>query len=149
MSTGRNNARRRRGGFTLIEVLLVVGIIALLAAFVVPTFMSTQRGAEIDVARSMVDSGGTIATQLQLYRLHVGSFPEELKELVEKPDDEEKAGKWRGPYIDNADKLKDPWGQELVYKSPGEVNQEGYDLCSNGPDKQEGGDDDICNYKKE
>jgi len=149
MRRTNSTGSRRRGGFTLLEVLLVVGIIALLAAFVVPQFMGTQRGVEIDTAKNMVDSGGPLGIQLQLYRMHIGKFPEELKELYEKPDDEEEAEKWRGPYIDNPEKLKDPWGNELQYKCPGDVNEEGYDLWSTGPDGEDGTDDDLTNWKKE
>jgi len=143
---------RRRSGFTLLEVLLVVGIIALLAAFVVPSFMGTQRAAEIDIARTMVDDGGTLATQLNLYRMAIGEYPEELKELVEEPEDEDKAAKWqgRGPFINDLKKLKDPWGHELQYAKDGEFNGEGkYDLWSMGPDGEDGSDDDIGNWSKE
>jgi len=141
---------RRRSGFTLLEVLLVVGIIALLAAFVVPTFLSTQRGAEIDIAQTMVDDGGTLATQLNLYHMAIGAYPEELKELVEEPDDEDIAAKWRGPYITDLKKLKDSWGNELQYARDGEFNGEGkYDLWSMGPDGEDGSDDDIGNWSKE
>jgi general secretion pathway protein G len=141
--------RRRRGGFTLLEVLLVVGIIALLAAAVVPQFMGTQRSTEIQITENMVASGGTIAQQLELYRMAVGSYPDELRFLVEKPEDEEAAEKWNGPYIDSADKLKDAWGNELKYKHPGDVNEDSYDLWSIGPDEEDGTDDDITNYTKE
>lgn len=140
--------RRGRRGFTLLEILVVIAIIALLAAFVVPSFMGTQEGARLDVAKNMVDSGGNLATQVKLYHLHMTGYPEELKELVEKPSDEEKAAKWRGPYIESLEKLKDPWGNDLQYKAPGEVNTETFDLWSMGPDGQDGTDDDIGNFKK-
>jgi len=140
---------RRRGGFTLLEVLLVVGIIALLAAFVVPSFFSTQRGAEIDITSTMVSDGGSIAQQLELYRMHVGTYPEELSGLTEKPDDDEKAEKWRGPYINDPKKLKDAWGHDLKYKYPGEVRENGYDLWSMGPDGEDGNDDDVTPWEKD
>lgn len=149
MQKSKRVRANRRKGFTLLEVLLVVGIIALLAAFVVPQFMNTQRGAEIDITQRMVEDGGSLATQLDLFRLNVGTYPEELKELVEKPDDEVKAGKWRGPYIKSLDKLKDAWGRDLNYKFPGEANEGAYDLWSAGPDGEEGNEDDITNWKKE
>ena len=140
----------RRSGFTLLEVLLVVGIIALLAAFVVPSYLAIGKGAEIDIARTMVDDGGTLATQLNLYHMAIGEFPEELKELVEKPDDDDIAAKWRGPYINDLKNLKDPWGNELEYARDGEFNGEGkYDLWSTGPDGEDGSDDDIGNWSKE
>ncbi|GMU24087.1 MAG: type II secretion system protein GspG [Phycisphaerae bacterium] len=149
MNRTRKIRSRRRSGFTLLEVLLVVVIIGLLAALVVPQFMGTQRDAEIKIARGIVAPGGNLATQLELFRTHLGRYPEELSELIDKPDDEEEAKKWAGPYITDPESLKDPWGQELTFKSPGEVNTGGYDLSSNGPDKQEGTEDDITNYKRE
>lgn len=136
---------RRRQAFTLLEVLLVVGIIALLAAFVVPSFVGTQRSAEVEIANSMVNGGGQLATQLNLYRVHVGKFPDELKQLVERPEGDD-AAKWHGPYINDVAKLKDPWGHDLKYKCPGDVNANGYDLWSMGPDGESGTDDDIANY---
>lgn len=149
MRTGNMARKMRRSGFTLLEILLVVGIIALLAAFVVPSFMGTEDKAKRDLAASMVGDSGHLATQLNIYRMHVGSYPEELKELAERPSDEAKAAKWQGPYITNPDNLKDPWGNELRYKAPGEVNEQGYDLWSVGPDGEDGTDDDITNYKKQ
>lgn len=147
----RTHAKRRaaRGGFTLIEVLLVIAIIALLAAFVVPSFINVQSGAEIDLTRSLVSSGGPVAGALELYRINVGRYPEELRELVERPQDDDLAARWRGPYITNLDDLRDAWGRDLNYRYPGEVNQDRYDLWSNGPDGQEGTDDDIGNWSRE
>jgi len=145
--TKRVRSQRRRV-FTLLEVLLVVGIIALLAAFVVPSFIGARSGAEDDIAKAIVDNGGQLAGQLEIYRLHMGKYPEELKQLVEKPEGDD-AGKWRGPYIQDVAKLKDPWGNELKFKCPGEVNTESYDLWSTGRDGQDGTDDDVTNYSKE
>jgi len=144
--------RSRRKGFTLIEVLLVVMILAMLAAFIVPNIMRAGDQAKIDMAKSAVGPTGPIATALDMFKLHVGRYPtteEGLNALVEKPStlEDEEGDKWRGPYIKSADMLKDPWGNEYGYKCPGEVNTEGYDLWSNGPDGQEGTDDDIRNWK--
>jgi len=138
-----------RSGFTLLEVLLVVGIIALLAAFVVPTFFGTQRNAEINITNTMVSNGGQLAQQLELYRMHIGTYPETLTALTEKPDDEEMAKKWQGPYISDPKSLKDAWGHDLQYKFPGEVRKDGYDLWSMGPDGEDGTDDDITPWTKE
>ena len=63
-------------------------------------------------------------------------------------DDEELAEKWRGPYIKDGSKLKDAWGNDLVYESPGQYNENTYDLSSTGPNGQEGDDDDITNWEK-
>lgn len=141
--------RGRRSGFTLLEILIVVAIIAMLAAFVVPNFMGTQLKAQIDLTQSKVAWGGPVGSALELYRTHIGTYPDDLKGLTEKPDDDEKAQKWAtGGYLQDAGQLKDAWGKELMYKFPGQFNQDRYDLWSVGPDGQDGTDDDIGNWKK-
>src|SRR5438552_11621453 len=98
MSKFLRRRRTRRGGFTLLEILIVVGIIALLAAFVVPSFMKTREGAEKSLAKSTIESNGPISTALKTFNLHMGSYPKELKELTERPDNDDQK-KWNGPYI--------------------------------------------------
>lgn len=139
---------KRRSGFTLLEILIVVGIIALLAAFVVPSFIKTQEGAQKSLVKSAIDSNGPIATALKTFNLHMGFYPKELKELSERPDNDEQK-KWAGPYIEDPTKLKDPWGEDYQYRFPSTVQGEGkYDLWSKGPDKQDGTEDDIVNWTK-
>ncbi len=138
----------RRSGFTLLEILVVVGIIALLAAFVVPNFINVGAAQERRLAEAAVANNGPISSAIDTFRLDVGRYPESLEELTKKPDDEEEGKKWNGPCIKDAADLKDPWGREYQYKSPGDVNTESYDLWSTGPK----GDDEseyISNYKKE
>jgi len=137
---------RRRRGFTLLEVLIVVAIIALLAAFVVPQFFRTHLQAKIDGTGILVSPGGPVATGLNLYHLHLGEYPATLAGLTDKPEDEAKAAKWRGPYITDPASLKDAWDHDLQYKCPGDVHSDGYDLYSFGPDGQDSTDDDIANY---
>ena len=139
----------RRRAFTLLEVLMVVVIIGILAALVVPNLFGTLKGAEEDITRATIESG--LKTPLNLYRMHIGRFPtsdEGLAALVEEPDDDELAEKWRGPYVEDASKLKDAWGNEFIYESPGQYNEESYDLSSPGANGPEGDDDDITNWEK-
>lgn len=144
----RRIARRR--AFTLLEVLMVVVIIGILAAIVVPNLFGTLKGAREDTTRSTIKSGFNGA--LDLYRMHMGHYPREdeggLAALLEKPDDEEAAAKWRGPYVKEGTKLKDAWGNDFIYQAPGQYNEETYDLSSPGADQQEGTDDDITNWEK-
>lgn len=126
--------RRLRGGFTLLELLVVVAIIALLAAYVGPKYFSQVGKSELSVARAQI---GAFNRALGAYRLDVGSFPtteEGLNALLAKPP---AAAKWNGPYLDSAVPA-DPWGGTYEYRSPG-VNGE-YDIVSYGKDRQPGGD---------
>lgn len=140
-------ARKRKRAFTLLEVLMVVVIIGLLAAFVAPQLFGVSEGAKIDLARSAVESG--LGGALDLYRAAMGTYPPSddggLKLLLEPPHDEELAKKWRGPYLD-AKKLKDPWGKEWIYECPGKYNEKSYDLSSGG--STDSADDDITNWER-
>lgn len=144
----RNRRRMTRRAFSLLEVLLVVVIIGILAAFVVPNLIGTGDKARVDATRSMVGKSGNLALAIDLFRTNVGEYPETLKELYEPPSDDEKKKKWGStPYIKDLASLKDAWGRELQYKRPGEHNQDSYDLWSWGQDGQDGTEDDIGNWE--
>ena len=144
----RNKARRTRRAFTLLEILLVVGLLALLAAFVVPSLVGQADKAKIDLARTAVGPNGPLAGAIDLYRVNVGTWPEELKYLYEKPADEEIAKKWiQG--IKDPGGLKDPWGRDYQYKAPGEKNKDNVDLWSLGPDGVDGSEDDVVNWERD
>ena len=143
---------KRRTGFTLIEVLLVIAILAVLAAFVMPQFMGVADQANIDAAKIQISRSGPISQALQMYRLGVQGYPttdEGLRALSQKPDSLDESQKWRGPSIEDPNTLTDPWGKnEYQYRSPGEYNED-YDLWSMGPDKEDGTEDDITNWTRE
>jgi general secretion pathway protein G len=126
--------------------MLVIAILALLVAFVVPSYLNVAQDARIKNTQNTVMA---LSKVIQMYYLAVGAYPKELKDLVEKPSDEAVAAKWKGPYLDSVDQLKDSWQQDLKYKCPGEFNSTTYDLWSVGPDGQDGNEDDISNWKKE
>lgn len=137
--------RNRRRGFTLLEILVVVGILALLAAFVVPNLLGTRDDANQKLTQAKLDSlGSTMA----LFSLHMGRYPKELSELTNKPDDEAEADKWKGPYIEDANKLMDAWGREFQYLGNDEAkaNENRYDIWSLGKDGEDDTDDDIKNW---
>jgi general secretion pathway protein G len=139
--------RNQRRAFTLLEVLMVIVILGVLAAIIVPQFASTGDKARVDLTTQQVNSG--LATPLDLFKTHCGRYPttdEGLAALLQKPDDEDVAAKWGGPYIKKP--AKDAWNHDLIYQSPGTYNENGYDLSSAGPNGAQGDDDDITNWEK-
>ncbi|MBY0468014.1 MAG: type II secretion system major pseudopilin GspG [Burkholderiaceae bacterium] len=130
-------------GFTLLELLVVMVIIGLLAAYVGPKYFSQIGKSEIKTARAQLVG---LEKALQQYRLDVGRFPsteQGLQALVAKPSN---VGKWDGPYLEKA-VPPDPWGHAYLYVSPGEHGD--FDLSSTGRDGRPGGeglDADITNW---
>lgn len=132
---------QNRSGFTLIELMIVVVILAVLAAAVVPRLAGRTQQARINTAK--MDISGNISVALDLYELDNGKYPtteEGLSALLTKPAS---ATNWNGPYLKK--KPIDPWGNEYKYASPGTHNND-YDLYSLGPDGIEGTNDDITNW---
>lgn len=143
----KTRVRRTRRAFTLLEILLVVGLLALLAAFVVPALTGQSDEARKNLAQAAIGPNGPLSQSIDLFKVNVGQYPEELRFLVEKPDDDDMAEKWRGPYIKDASGLKDPWDNDYQYEAPGEHNPNGVDLWSMGPDEIDGNEDDITNWE--
>ena len=128
---------KKKIGFTLIELMLVVIIIGALVAMVMPRL--TGRGEQARVAAAKADIQANISTGLKLYELDNGSSPsseEGLNALLNRPSS---ANNWNGPYLEK--KPIDPWGKEYKYKSPGDHRQADYDLYSLGKDGIESSDD--------
>lgn len=139
--------RNQRRGFTLIEVLVVLGIIVLLATMVGPRILGTADKADQDAAFTQVKS---IESALELYQLHMKTFPSTevgLAALVEEPgEDAEGAGNvsnWTGPYMKEVP--PDPWGNEYQYSY--ESGDSAPKIWSFGPDAEDGTEDDITNSK--
>jgi general secretion pathway protein G len=124
---------RAAGGFTLLELLVVMVIIGLLAGYVAPRYFSQVSRSEVKVAQAQINA---FEKALDTYRLDVGRYPnteEGLAALVAKPQNEPK---WNGPYLQKGVPL-DPWGKPYQYKSPGEHRE--VDVWSFGKDGQPGG----------
>jgi general secretion pathway protein G len=131
---------RKRLGFTLIELMVVVLIIAVLAALIVPRVVQRQDDAKYAAAKSQI---ARLSSILQQFRLDCDRFPtneEGLQSLVQSPSD---ATGWKGPYLDRIP--LDPWEQEYVYQFPGATGEESFYLASGGKDKQPSSDDDFTN----
>lgn len=130
----KNWIGNREKGFTLIELMVVIIILGLLAAFVAPKFFGRVSEAKLKSAKTQIELFGTA---LDALRLDTGRYPttdEGLKALREKPSGMEN---WKGPYLPKEIPM-DPWGKPYVYKSPGE--QGDYDLISYGLDGAPGGE---------
>lgn len=128
----RNTAQR---GFTLVELLVVLVILGLIAAFAAPQVIKYLGRAKTDAARIQIER---LSGVLDLYRLEVGGYPtsdDGLQALMEQPPDAEK---WNGPYLKKANALIDPWGRPYIYQSPGEHGD--FDLSTFGADGSDGGD---------
>lgn len=138
---------KSKKGFTLIELMIVVVILAVLAAAVVPRLAGRTQQARISTAK--MDISGNISVALDLYELDNGRYPsteQGLSALITKPSSSPTPTNWNGPYLKK--RPTDPWGNEYKYASPGTHNND-YDLYSLGPDGTEGSDDDITNWEAE
>lgn len=125
------NRRRAQAGFSLIEILLVVGIIAFIATMVATNIVGASEGAKLKQARAGVAS---VAQKINSYYLDIGSVPGSIDDLSTKPSN---AANWKGPYLIPS-QLLDPWKVPYAYKIDANSNQ-GFVVISYGPDKIEGG----------
>lgn len=137
---GPSITRRRRSGFTLIELVLVLTIIALLMGAGI-YYLS----GNIEVAQETRVQGdlGAIATQLQVYQarnLRMPTTEQGIKALVEKPTSEPIPDRW-SKLLD--EEIIDPWGNPYQYKNPGQRSFRPFDLFSMGPDGQPETEDDL------
>lgn len=136
--------RSGKQGFTLIELMIVVVILAVLAAAVIPRLAGRTQQARISTAK--MDIFGNISVALDLYELDNGRYPsaeQGLTALITKPTSSPVPTNWNGPYLKK--KPIDPWGSEYKYAYPG-THSNDYDLYSVGPDGVEGSEDDITNW---
>ena len=139
----KHGNRAKQRGFTLIEIMVVVAIIAILGATVVPLIMDRPNEARVVRANNDI---ATLGAALDLYKLDNFNYPstdQGLEALVEKPTGDPEPANWKsGGYIKQLP--KDPWGREYLY----EATEGGFEIVSLGNDGAEGGegfDADISN----
>jgi general secretion pathway protein G len=134
-----------QAGFTLLELLVVLGIIAMLAGLVGPQVMKHMAESKVKAAKVQIED---LAQTLDMYKLDVGSYPSSdqgLEALITSPDG---ADRWNGPYLRKNKVPLDPWNNEYKYASPGEHGK--FDLYSMGADGKEGGegeDQDLVSWE--
>ena len=132
------------GGFTLIELIVVVIIMGLLAALVVPRFFGKVEQSKLKAAYSQIE---LLGTALDMYRLDIGKYPTTsmgIEALRTLPGGVEG---WAGPYLKKEIPL-DPWKRSYIYTAPGKHGD--YDLISYGADGTPGGEaeeQDIVSWK--
>jgi general secretion pathway protein G len=139
---------RNNQGFTLIEIMVVVVILALLAALVGPRILGRTDDAKIAAAKDQIKQ---VETALKLYKLDNGIYPsteQGLQALVEKPSSGQIPKNYKAEgYLESRKVPKDPWKNDYFFLSPGEHGD--YDLCSYGADGVKGGEGintDICSW---
>ena len=127
-------SRTAQRGFTLVEMLVVITIIALIMGIVGPRVLNYLSESKAKAAKIQIES---FASALDLYYLDTGRYPggsEGLAALVRKPGN---ITSWNGPYLKGGQVPPDPWGNPYVYRSPGQNGP--YDILSYGSDGTEGG----------
>ena len=124
--------RKNTRGFTLVELLLVLVILALIGGLVLPNIIGKAEGAKVKAASSQISR---LAMAVESFYLDTGTTPDSLDDLINESGG---VDGWNGPYV-KPSSLKDPWGREYVYNYPGEHGD--FDLYSLGADGQPGGED--------
>ncbi|MGB0263591.1 MAG: type II secretion system major pseudopilin GspG [Opitutales bacterium] len=140
----RHNASK--SGFSLIEILIVIALIAVIAGLAISNIGGIFGGQQEKAAKIFVTQ--SLKIPLTAYKIDIGSYPstaEGLQALIQAPAN--KSGSWKKPYIEELP--TDPWGNPYQYRFPGSKNvngSSGYDVWSLGPDGTESADD-IGNWK--
>lgn len=135
---------RRHHGFTLLELLVVIVIIGLLAAFVAPKYFGQIGKSKTQMARAQIES---LDKAIDQYRLDTGSYPSTAQGLVALIAQPAAEANWHGPYLKKGLPV-DPWGNAYIYKSPGDADRE-FEIMSYGKDAAAGGaeeNSDVNNF---
>ena len=126
-----NTQREGQRGFTLVELLLVLMILAMLGALILPRIFGTGEGAKVKAAALQISR---ISMAVETFYLDTGSIPDGLDELV---NDAGNTIGWNGPYMKKS-LLQDPWRKDYQYRNPGQHGD--FDIYSYGADGQQGGE---------
>jgi general secretion pathway protein G len=136
--------RRAQAGYTILELLVVLGILAMLATVAAPQAVRYFSRAKTETAQLQVNQ---LVSAVEMYYLDVGKYPPQemgLKALMDAPPGEQR---WGGPYLKKAEALVDPWGKPYEYRAPGQKGP--FDVFSLGRDGAAGGtgeDKDVTSW---
>ena len=125
---------RGQGGFTLVEMLVVITIIGMIMALVGPRVLNYLSDSRAKSAKIQIQS---FASALDLFYLDAGRYPSSAEGLSALVRPTSGVAVWNGPYLKGGAVPSDPWGNPYVYKAPGE--RSAYEVRSLGSDGQEGG----------
>ncbi len=142
--------KKSEQGFTLLEIVAVLTLMAALLTMVTPNIIKELKKGQIKAAKAQIQSLKTVLNSYYMDNSCYPSTEQGLKALVEKPSIPPVPETWDGPYLEDKRIPKDPWGVEIRYLLPGNRNTDKYDLYSLGSDKKEGGegnDADIGNWE--
>lgn len=151
-------AKRRRFflfQFPPLDWCLVVGLLALLAAFALPALLpSNCGGSKFAIADASVGPNGSVSQAIDLFHFSMGRYPRSLDELMVIAADDPDRAKWTGPYLKDVQGLMDPWGNPYMYVSPGIHHSESFDLwsigrnqCNESWDRDGDDGDDVRNWE--
>lgn len=152
MSTSRPARRRsaaRRRAFTILELLIVIGILLAIGGLVLYNVLGASEKADIKLAKAQIQG---FERALEAFKLDMKRWPTEDEGLVvlwdkTRLDSDADQSLWGGPYLKEA-KTKDAWGSEWIFRAPSTLREgQPYDIVSIGPDRQEGTEDDITNHQ--
>lgn len=124
---------RAQRGFTILEIVIVFVLIAGIMAYIGPKIFEQSEKAKVQEAKIRMQD---LAGRLEIYKLEVGRYPDNLQAMVKQPPG---VDKWSGPYAKDTD-LKDAWGNDYRYTFPGQAPGKAFDLLSLGADGKDGGE---------
>jgi general secretion pathway protein G len=132
-----SRSTRTQPGFTLVELMVVLVILAMLTAIAAPRVTKYLSKAKVQTAQIQAEA---LSSAVDAFVIDVGRVPsdtEGLQALLAAPSD---APNWDGPYIKKSASLIDPWGRPYLYRSPGRHSD--FDVYTLGADNREGGEGD-------
>src|SRR3979409_1193271 len=127
----RRSRRRHEHGFTLVEILVVIKIIALIMSLVGPRVLNYLTESKVKAAKIQMQS---FSSALDLLYLDTGRYPSSADGLVALVKPTSSLPGWNGPYLKGGSLPNDPWGKAYVYRSPAE--RSAYEIVSYGADGQ-------------